>query len=444
VRFQRTNLVLGAALSTALLLGSGLTATTTISPAASEDPAPNGDPQLMSGSVVRPDGTPAKMADITVHVETQTESGSLSTPIAKGRTTPTGRFIIYGNLRDQRAQDAVAEATRNPDDSVFLEVAVREGADERYYNLDAVPPTAGKPDWTWGDVADPNLLAAEAAADHNSLARKPLTNLVLPLGGPGADTMQGKVLTEQGGPLAEDLALMSHKADCSSTQISRWVWVSDTKKTRWVPLHMETQRNRTSMKYVWNSTGKTKLQMVYGVAGDFKGTAYKAGLSFSAENATGISYSKTLGNANNTPTRARYSTTQALWSVWRQKKQCANTYTDPNSGAFTVGEWHDTTLRREKLRRWEGDVRTGEFGDYWYCNYDYRSRVDGPIEIKRDKTTVWGSYVEIAGLRVDGSQTNTAGHTLTIWPSGGFAKMAVCGLNDAWPYASTTREVPWY
>jgi hypothetical protein len=182
VRFQRTNLVLGVALSTALLLGSGLTPTTTMSPAASEDPAPNGDPQLMSGSVVRPDGTPAKTADLTVYVETQTEFGSLSTPIAEGRTTPTGKFIIYGNLRDQRARDAVAEATRNPDDSVFLEVVVREGVDERYYNLDAVPPTAGKPDWTWGDVADPNLLSPDAAADHNSLARRPLTNLVLPLG----------------------------------------------------------------------------------------------------------------------------------------------------------------------------------------------------------------------------------------------------------------------
>jgi hypothetical protein len=445
MRFQRqeTNLVLGSALSVALLLGSGLTATTTIAPAASEDPAPNDGRQLMSGTVVRPDGTPAKMADITVHVETQTEFGSLSTPIAEGRTTPTGKFIIYGNPRDQRARDAVAEATRNPDDSVFLEVAVREGADERFYNLDAVPPTTGRPDWTWGEVADPNLLSPDAAADHNSLARRPLRNLVFPLGGTGSDTIQGEVLTETGGPLAEDLALMGHKKDCSSADKQRWVWVADTGRARWIPLHMETQRNRSSMKYKWNSTGKTKLQMVYGVAGDFKGTAYKAGFSFSTENATGVSYTKTLGNANNTSTRARYSTTRAKWSIWRQKKQCQSYYYD-STGSLRWRDWHDTTLRRDRMRKWEGDVRTEQVGDYWNCNYNYRAKVDGEIEIKRDKTTVWGSYVGLAGLELDASQTNTAGHTLTIWPSGGFAKMAVCGWKDDWPYASTTREVQWY
>jgi hypothetical protein len=219
--------------------------------------------------------------------------------------------------------------------------------------------------------------------------------------------------------------------------------VPDTGKNRWLPVHFLTQRNRTTMTYTWNTTGKTKLQMVYGVAGDFKGTAYKAGLSFSAENASGISYTKTVHNANNTPTKARYSTTRALWSVWRQKKQCASYYYD-SAGSLRYGEWHDTTLRREKPRRWQGDVRTEELGDHWYCNYDHRSRLDGGIEIKRDKTTVWGSYVGLGGLEVDASQTTTAGHTLTIKPSGGFAAMAVCGRGAKWHLASTTREVPWY
>jgi hypothetical protein len=40
--------------------------------------------------------------------------------------------------------------------------------------------------------------------------------------------MKSEVITEEGGPLAEDLALMGHKKDCGSTDQQRWVWVCPT------------------------------------------------------------------------------------------------------------------------------------------------------------------------------------------------------------------------
>lgn len=88
----------------------------------------------------------------------------------------------------------------------------------------------------------------------------------------------GQIKIQTGGAEG-DISLMTH-VDCPSG-VYQWAWIPDTQEYRWVAAQMETQRNRSSMKYKWDTTSKTKMQMVYGIQGNFAATAVSAGMSYS-------------------------------------------------------------------------------------------------------------------------------------------------------------------
>ena len=286
---------------------------------------------------------PVSGADLSVYVETETEKASASTLIASGHTNPVGKFNFAADLANARAREAVASATRNPDGSVFLEIMADNGGVERYFNLDAVPPAPRRDSRVWGDVADPNLLPDVAAAKADDYARNPL-DLELSLSKENSGV--GKVKTYIDGEQT-DIVLQDHEINDGQCRNIEWWWMPDTGDERWIRLTMIGQRNRSAQLYRWESTYKTKVQLVYGLEGKFQETAVGGGLSYSGEDSSGAFFEHTFPKRD----LEWYGVSRANWYARMQKKMCETGWTDSYGTRHSSG-WTDSrspTLQAEEV-----------------------------------------------------------------------------------------------
>lgn len=411
----------GAVLSTGLMVAALFTA-----PAA-DVTAPatqTTGPQMLAGEVVDEDGSPFGGAEIAVYVEEERKSGDYMTMIAEGHTNPAGRFVIRGGLEG-------ATHTVNPDRSVTLQVAVDDGVDTKFFDIDARPPAPrkGRPDWSWGGVVDSMYLPASAAPQAQARAGKVLEGLRLDLS-PGADTDEG-MQKGKGRRGANELALMKHSNNvCSSTA---WRWIPDTARFRWTPNTQIYQYNRTKMAYHWETTKETKLQIGYTGEGTVKGVPYKGGLSY----ANGGSASSWVDMSFPQKGAGRRQLVKTQWRYQKQKLMCYSTISGMN------GTWSDTGHRRFKARSWTGGNKPVDYSKTFTCPSDHITKTFGTVGYKNTKTERWEAFINIAGLQLDSTQQNTKATFQTVGPGGGFAKAKICGKQAMPAESSLIREYPW-
>ncbi len=277
-------------------------------------------PQIIAGTLVDGHGSPVA-ATITVSVEHSTPEGDVETPIATGVSTPSGEFNIRGGLGN-------APATVNPDGSVQLEVDAQANGQDRIFTMAATPPDAqhGRPDWTWGEAVNPDMLPAKAQApglpdqaNAQAQAHAPLSGLQLNAG------------TTLDAATSNATMTTSSTSSCSGSGANyigtTYVWKNlNAWKQRMVPIMHYILDGRTWDKYTWQTTEKTKI----GVAIMSPSSTYGGGLSYSQQQDTSSGVGPVDINQD-----YFIGTEKVNWNFRKQRRYCRVLYTNYNVDTAT-------------------------------------------------------------------------------------------------------------
>ena len=133
--------------------------------------------QLMSGVVLDGQGNGLEGVSVAVRIEDRRPGVTDLTTLGRTATDEEGHFNIGGALGN-------APHTTNEDGSVPLEVMTLHDGEERFFNINAMPPTPGRPAWTWNAGPNPAYLPPQAS----ERAGQALTNLQLVTDNQGAVT----------------------------------------------------------------------------------------------------------------------------------------------------------------------------------------------------------------------------------------------------------------
>lgn len=367
-------------------------------------------PQIIAGTLVDDQGSPVA-ASITVRVEHSTPEGDVETPIATGFTTPSGQFIIRGGLGN-------TPATLNPDGSVQLEVDAQANGQDRLFTLAATPPnpTVGRPDWTWGDAADPSLLPPQANA--NAQAHQPLSGLRLDSG----STLDAATT---------NTTSTASVCDCCGGISAQYIWKNMDEWTwRSPPVMHFTLLERTWWKYTWTSTAQTQI----GIAVETPTVEnYSEGLSYSQLQ----NYSTSEGPFKH-DTNYWNGTARMEWRFRHQKQVCRITYA---SGAS-----QDTPTGYYRWKAWNfTGGNSGPSDSFGYaCNYSshHDTTITAPLTTSNGYTELFKGWFNIAGVNLNASQTTSGATALTAGVKAGYAKARICGDGAAPAWAPLFWEEP--
>lgn len=380
-------------------------------------------PQIIAGTLVDGQGAPVA-ASITVSVEHSTPEGDVETPIATGFSTPSGKFIIRGGLGN-------APATVNPDGSVQLEVDAQANGQERIFTMGATPPApaAGRPDWTWGDVVNPDMLPAQAQApglpnqvNAQAQAHAPLSGLQLDTG----TTLDAATSNATVSP--------SSTSSCSGSGANyigfTYVWKNlDTWAQRMVPIMHYQLDGRTSDTYEWDTTNKTEI----GVAIMSPSQTYAGGMSYSEQE----SGSTGVGPVN-INTNYFIGTEKVNWNFRKQRKYCRVLYTN----------YHvDTATDTYRWKAWELLGGNGHPADntVYNCNWSqhYDQRIQDPFYTRNGYTKVYKGGFNLAGIGLNASQETSTEHkqTISVRHAQGYTYARICGYNNYPAQAPLAFEV---
>jgi hypothetical protein len=443
--------------------------------------AADGPPLLLYGTVVDSTGQP--IADATVVVRAQVrQDGSddvvVGTTIATGKSAASGEFLLQTPYEPVTGLD--------DDGAMPLEIEVFSGELEKLFNVDAVPPASEGGSWTWGDVVDDSLLPqqsrsatlsrtplsgvqlsmanadqsaanvsartsydalatpaaeAELAAARSAAAPTGAVAMALqqdpdgsglerfddpgPADGAGSvDTEPVETKVTRHCPYTEYICYITgDPGPCSSGADSVWRWMKkNAYLKRWLPTQKLTARSKSKMKYEWETSDQTEMQVAY--AG--YGSHYAGGLtkSWNEVNAAGII-------ANVGPDWNGELDLQ--WRFRKQRQWCL--IRTPYGGVY-----RDSGKRRWMPLVWTGGNRNRVDSWTWQCNQDNTTYTDNQLWVARASSVRWVQWFEIAGVQLDSVQTNSSAHRLTVIPRSG-QRVHICGSNDIPTRASSVREI---
>lgn len=372
-------------------------------------------PQIIAGTLVDGHGSPVA-ADITINVENAVRGGDMLTPIAHGTSTPSGDFNIHGTLGD-------APSTLNPDGTVSLEVDAVSNGHTRLFYIDATPPDAqaGRPDWTWGDVVDPNMLPTQAAAAGLPSQADPQAQAHAPLGGLQLNT---------GDTLAQPATMTtSSTTSCTSGLNAHIVWLDNGNTDRRnTPIMHFTVKRRLGLDYYWGTTNNTKL----GIAVNWSGSNYGGGLSYEQTQTTDHSLNTSHDSA---------------WNGWLKINQQYNQqyrwcqYIDPY-GVVQRYRMDDNSVNRWVPDHWTLGTAQPTDSMVYNCGSGDAVYIATSVTTGSGDTKVFNNQFTVANVKLDASQTTSSNHQETAVLDRGYAKAHICGDGSDPSYSSLFWEIP--
>lgn len=373
-------------------------------------------PQIIAGTLVDGNGSPVA-ADITVSVESAVSGGDMLTPIAHGASDQSGVFDIHGALGN-------APATVNPDGSVTLEVDAVANGNTRLFYIDATPPDAqsGRPDWTWGDVVDPNMLPTQAAAAGLPSQADAQAQEHSPLGGLQLDT--GDTLAAQPNTMTT-----ASSTSCDAGLNAHIVWLDNGNTTRRnAPIMHFTVKRRMGINYDWATTKESKS----GIAVNWAGSDYGGGLSYEQTQTTDHSL---------------HASHDSAWNGWlkinvqynQQYRWCQ--YIDP------YGVMRRYRMDGDNVNRWVPDhwtLGTAQPTDslVYNCGSGDAVYIATDVTTGSGDTKVYNNTFTVANVKLDASQTTSTNHQETAVLDRGYAKAHICGSGSDPSYSSLFWEIP--
>jgi hypothetical protein len=210
---------------------------------------------------------------------------------------------------------------------------------------------------------------------------------------------------------------------CNSVEDSTWRWMDkDAYTKRWVPTQKLTARSKSKMKYEWETSHNTEMQIAYAGYGDH----YAGGLTKSWNDVNAAGIIATVGPDWN-------GELDLQWQFRKQRQWCLT------RGGYG-GTYRDSGKRRWMPLDWTGGNRNRVDSWTWACDPDYESYTDNQLWVARSSSVRWVQWFEIAGVQLDSVQTNSSAHRLTVMPLSG-KRVHICGSNDIPARASSVREI---
>jgi hypothetical protein len=441
--------------------------------------AVTGPPLLVYGTVVDSGGSPIPNATVVVRAQLRqlgSEDVVVGKTIATGKSAASGEFL----LRTSYVPDA---ASLDADGAIPLEIEVFAGSLEKVFNVNARPPTTALDSWTWTDVVDDNLLPATARSGAAAAAHTPLAGLELSMSDASLSAANAAARTSYDGlaahPNDADLAAVRASAGattraatmqgsgpapaefdnpgpadgagstdpepaqtavvtrcptryicyvtgdpgpCESWEDPVWRWVDDAYVKRWLPAQKLIARSKSKMKYAWQTTSNTQLQIAYSGFGSH----YAGGLSraWIQEDSAGIN--ATVGPDWNGEVNLQ-------WRFQKQREWC-----------MSAGGWgatyRDSGKRRWPALNWTGGNQNVRDAWSWSCDPDFSTYTDNVFWAARASTVRWAEWFEIAGVQLDSTQTNSTAHKLSVVPISG-QRVHICGSNADPIKAGAVQEI---
>ena len=407
----------GVPLAGGLLLAAALSVPTTNYTAAT-----TAAPQILTGVLHTPAGAALSGARVSVSATQDKGTKSIETLIGTGIASSDGSFRVLGALRN-------APRSYNPDGTIQLQVEVSAPGMERTYFVNAKPPAPGSTAWTWGDVADDDVLDAGAipgtslatsALDTGNLgqaeAHKPLAGIDLTTTPVSTSAQTIKVGTQ-----TVRLAASTVPSNCSNS----W-WATEASKydqIRNVAVQHIATENRTTQDYKWYSTKSTELGIV--VDEDISTSGGKVG--------GGMSYEK--GSEKTSSTHPTYGS--SFWNghfntSWRYKRQqffC--TYRNQ------FGEYRTVATSKHRYVPWNWTLGNGSVKDSHGFTCRSTARSQYAVSVATGTWQKLSGYFTVWGVKVTASQKATTGNELTMHKRKAYKYYYICGNASSDPGSSS-------
>lgn len=228
------------------------------------------------------------------------------------------------------------------------------------------------------------------------------------------DASETLVLVAGGSESDSDLTPMGHDGyPCDFPYYE----ATNSYTNRWVPVQRSETLSRSNIRYSWETTNNTRLEIATGGNWGY----HSAGLSASNQNSTTIGWSSTL--PTNTQRRM-----EADWRYRRYDLYCRSWLGGP-------GNYHGSWEWRPD--RYEGNRNISSAGPV-SCASGTRRRHDNETWVARESTYTTSGFFSIGGVSLRSRQSSSSSHELRVLPITN--PTYFCGSNEVPLYASMVRE----